>query len=264
MPLISGIVKNRITDLFEKKEKNVLSIYFTAGYPKLNDTKAIIAAVEKAGGDMIELGIPFSDPLADGPTIQESGQKALENGMSLKVLFEQLKGIRDQTDLPLLLMGYVNPIFQFGVEAFCEKCKDVGVDGVIIPDLPMEEWLSDYKEVFEKYCLKNIFLITPQTSEKRIRYIDENSDGFIYVVSSASTTGGKKDIQESKQYFKRIQEMNLTSPCLIGFNIHNKESFDFAAANANGGIIGSAFIKALSKSDDPILGAENFVKSILT
>ena len=264
MPHISSIVNNRITDIFERKEKNILSIYVTAGYPKLNDTTAIITALEKSGGDMIELGMPFSDPLADGPIIQESGQKALENGMSLKVLFEQLEGIREQVDVPLLLMGYVNPIFQFGFEAFCKKCQEVGVDGIIIPDLPMEEWLSDYKDIFEKYCLKNIFLITPQTSEERIRFIDKNSDGFIYVVSSASTTGNKKEIQESKQYFNRIQDMNLASPCLIGFNIHDKASFDFASANSNGGIIGSAFIKALARSDDPILGTKNFIKSILS
>lgn len=255
-------MRNRIISLFEKKEKDILSIYVTAGFPKLSDTTCLISTLEKSGVDMIEIGIPFSDPLADGPVIQKSGQKALENGMSLKILFEQLHKIREKVSIPLLLMGYVNSIFQFGVEAFCKKCKEVGVDGIIVPDLPVDKWLDDYKVIFDQYGIKNIFLITPQTSEQRIKYIDENSDGFIYVVSSASTTGRKKDIKESQKYFNRIQEMKLNNPCLIGFNIHDKVSLDFASKYASGGIIGSAFIKALGKSENTIYEAEKFIKKI--
>lgn len=235
---------NKIQKLFLEKKKNILSIYFTAGFPKLEDTNRILSELENAEVDMIEIGIPFSDPLADGPTIQHSSEVALKNGMTLKLLFEQLQTANCQ--LPTLLMGYLNPVLQFGIENFCKSANEVGISGVILPDLPMDEYLSEYKNIFEKYNLKNIFLITPQTSEKRIRMIDKNSDGFIYAVSSASTTGTKMGIDSEKEkFFQRIKKMNLKNPVMIGFGISDKESFNKACEYANGAIIGSAFIKHL-------------------
>ena len=247
---------NKIDALFKEK-KNIFSIYFTAGFPKLDDTNIILTELEKAGADMIEIGIPFSDPLADGPTIQHSSEVALKNGMSLKLLFEQLSIINCQ--LPILLMGYLNPVLQFGAENFCKKANDVGVSGIIIPDLPMDEYISEYKTFFKKYNLKNIFLITPQTSEKRIRLIDENSNGFIYMVSSPSTTGAKSGIDNAQEeYFKKVKSMKLKNPLMIGFGISDKQSFAKACEYANGAIIGSAFIKALENK----ISVNDFIKTI--
>lgn len=244
---------NRINQLFKEKKNNILSIYFTAGFPKLADTNIILDELSRAGIDMIEIGIPFSDPLADGPTIQHSSEVALKNGMTLKLLFEQLtKSDIKKSKATMLLMGYLNPVLQFGVENFCKHASEAGISGVILPDLPMDEYLSEYKSIFDKYDLKNIFLITPQTSEKRIRYIDENSDGFIYLVSSSSTTGVKNGIDTDKEnYFTRIKAMKLNSPLVVGFGIGDRQSFKKACEYANGAIIGSAFIKHLEKGGKP-------------
>lgn len=242
---------NRIKQLFEQKKENILSIYFTAGFPHLNDTCDIIKELQANGIDLIEIGIPFSDPMADGPTIQESGNIALKNGISLKVLFEQLKDIRKDITIPLIMMGYLNPIMRFGFEDFCIKCKEVGIDGVIIPDLPFNDYITQYKPIADKYDLKVIMLITPETSEERIRLIDEHTDGFIYMVSSASTTGAQKSFDESKQnYFRKINAMNLKNPRLIGFGISNKATLEAAQANASGAIIGSKFITLLKDADN--------------
>lgn len=239
-------MKNRITSLFEKKDEKILSIYFTAGYPELNDTLKIIGQLEKSGADLVEIGMPFSDPVADGPVIQQSSEEALKNGMTIHLLFEQLKRIRKSVSIPLILMGYLNPVMQYGIEDFCKKCKEIGIDGTIIPDLPLEIYETEYKEIFEQNSLSNIFLVTPQTSDERIRKIDELSTGFIYMVSSSSTTGVKGAVNEEQvSYFERIRAMNLRSKRLIGFGISDKTSFEKSSCYANGAIIGSAFIKAL-------------------
>ncbi len=240
---------NRIKQLFEKKHKNILSIYFTAGFPQLNDTGNVIRELEANGIDLIEIGIPFSDPMADGPTIQESGTIALRNGMTLKVLFEQLKDIRSDVTIPLILMGYLNPIMQYGFENFCKQCKETGIDGAIIPDLPFNDYISQYKPIADKYDIKIVMLITPETSDERIRLIDEHTDGFIYMVSSASTTGAQSNFDDKKQaYFRKINEMNLRNPRLIGFGISNKATLEAAQENASGAIIGSKFITLLKES----------------
>ena len=237
---------NRIDKKLQEPGK-LLSIYFTAGFPSLDDTVTIIQNLEKSGVDMIEIGLPFSDPLADGPTIQASSTQALKNGMTTEILFKQLKGIRETVTIPLLIMGYFNPILQYGVEAFCKKCQEIGIDGLIIPDLPVDVYEEEYKLVFEKYGLKNILLITPQTSNERVRYIDSVSSGFIYMVSSASTTGAKIGFeQDQTDYFKRIASMNLTNKLIVGFGISNKETFNQATSHTQGAIIGSAFIKYLN------------------
>ena len=234
---------NRINKKLQE-DKKLLSIYFTAGFPHIDDTVTIIQNLEKSGVDMIEIGLPFSDPLADGPTIQDSSKKALQNGMTSELLFEQLKDIRNTVSIPLIIMGYFNPILQYGVEAFCKKCKAIGIDGLIIPDLPVDIYHSEYKSTFENYGLKNIFLITPQTSDERIHYIDSVSDGFIYMVSSASTTGAKSGFGNIQtDYFERISTMNLKNPQIVGFGISNKDTFNQATKFAKGAIIGSAFIK---------------------
>ncbi len=244
-----------------QEDKKLLSIYFTAGYPNLEDTTIIIQNLEKSGVDMIEIGLPFSDPLADGPTIQASSTKALKNGMSSTRLFEQLKNIRQTVNIPLIIMGYFNPILQFGVEAFCKKCHEVGIDGLIIPDLPVDVYNEQYKATFEKYGLINVFLITPQTSEKRIRYIDSISNGFIYMVSSASVTGSQSGFGEVQtNYFKRIADMKLKNAQIVGFGISNNKTFIQATQYSKGAIIGSAFIKHLSnKGVDTI---DEFIKEI--
>ena len=240
---------NRIKQLFAEKQKNILSIYFTAGYPHLNDTVTIIKELEKNGIDLIEIGIPFSDPLADGPVIQDSGTVALRNGMSLKLLFEQLKDIRWEVSIPLILMGYLNPIMQFGFENFCLRCREIGIDGAIIPDLPFDDYLREYKPIADQYDIKIVLLITPETSDERIRLIDEHTDSFIYMVSSAATTGAQKSFDEQKlSYFRRIDSMKLKNPRLIGFGISNRETLEAAQANANGAIIGSKFITLLKTS----------------
>lgn len=237
---------NRIDQKF-KGDKKLLSIYFSAGYPALEDTVPILKQLQASGVDMVEIGLPFSDPLADGPTIQESSTQALRNGMSTEKLFKQLEGIRGTIEIPLILMGYFNPILQFGVEKFCKRCQAVGIDGLIIPDLPVEVYHEEYKTLFEQYGLYNMFLITPQTSEARIRFIDQVSSGFIYMVSSASVTGAKNtfgDIQ--KAYFERINEMKLKTPTVVGFGISNANTYSSATATSRGAIIGSAFIKFLA------------------
>lgn len=226
------------------EDKKLLSIYFSAGFPALNDTVDIIKNLEKSGVDMIEIGLPFSDPLADGPTIQESSTKALKNGMHTALLFEQLKDIRKEVTIPLILMGYFNPMLQYGVESFCKKCHEIGIDGFIIPDLPAQVYHEEYKSIFDRYGLLNIFLITPQTSDERIRYMDSISEGFIYMVSSASTTGAQSGFGAVQQnYFKRIADLNLKNPQIVGFGISNHETFTQATTHAKGAIIGSAFIK---------------------
>ena len=239
---------NRITQKLQE-DKKILSIYFSAGYPNLNDTVQIIQDLEKNGVDLIEIGLPFSDPLADGPTIQASSTQALKNGMTTQILFDQLKNIRESVKIPLIIMGYFNPMLQYGVEAFCATCAEIGIDGLIIPDLPVDVYADEYKAIFEKYGLINVFLITPQTSDERIRFIDSVSNGFIYMVSSASVTGSQSgfgNVQEN--YFERISDMNLKNPQIIGFGISNKETFNQATKFAKGAIIGSAFIKHLSEN----------------
>ena len=250
---------NRI-DQKLKEDKKLLSIYFTAGYPAVNDTQAIIKKLEASGVDMIEIGLPFSDPLADGPTIQESSTQALKNGMTTALLFEQLKDIRKTVTIPLIIMGYFNPMLQFGIEAFCEKCQAVGIDGLIIPDLPVKEYELHYKATFQKYGLHHIFLITPQTSDARIRAIDEASNGFVYLVSSASTTGAKTGLDHAQEYFERIAKMSLKTPQIVGFGISDSHTFNQATKHANGAIIGSAFIKNLTANG--IDGIDSFVSSI--
>ena len=239
---------NRINQKLQE-DKKLLSIYFSAGFPNLDDTVSIIQDLEKSGVDMIEIGLPFSDPLADGPTIQDSSTKALKNGMTSELLFEQLKDIRSTVQMPLIIMGYFNPMLQYGVEAFCAKCKEIGIDGLIIPDLPVDVYHEQYKETFEKYGLINVFLITPQTSDERIRYIDSISNGFIYMVSTASVTGSQSGFgPEQTDYFKRIADMKLDNPQIVGFGISNQDTFDQATEYSKGAIIGSAFIKHLASN----------------
>ncbi len=233
-----------------KQANGLLSIYFTAGYPTLDSTLDIAEALEKAGADFLEIGFPYSDPVADGPTIQHSSEVALENGMTLKVLFEQLKDLRKRVSIPVYLMGYVNPVIQFGVENFCRACKDVGINGTIIPDLPMYEYEDLYKDVFESNGVSNVFLVTPQTSEERIKKIDALSTNFIYLLSSNATTGTKLNVQEqSETYFKRIKDMDLNNPLIIGFGIHNQETFEKATTFAHGAIVGTAFVKLLTEEN---------------
>ncbi|PHS02482.1 MAG: tryptophan synthase subunit alpha [Leeuwenhoekiella sp.] len=251
---------NRINKKLQE-DKKLLSIYFTAGYPKLQDTTTVIHELVKAGVDMIEIGLPFSDPLADGPTIQESSTAALKNGMTTATLFEQIKDIRKTVDIPLIVMGYFNPMLQYGVEEFCARCAEIGIDGLIMPDLPLAEYEMHYKTIFEKYDLKMIFLITPQTSDARIRQIDAASDAFIYMVSSASTTGktsGFSTVQTD--YFERIAKLQLKNPQIVGFGIKDEETFKAATQTAKGAIIGSAFIKSLTA--DGIEGIGNFISKI--
>lgn len=243
---------NRISNLFQTKKNGILSVYFTAGYPHRDDTVGILKSLAAKGIDMVEVGIPFSDPMADGPVIQEAATTALRNGMSLHLLFEQLKGIRQEVDIPIILMGYLNPVMQYGFENFCKSCVEVGVDGAIIPDLPYADFIADYKETAERYDLKMIMLITPETSEERIRLIDAHTSGFIYMVSSAATTGAQQRFNEEKQaYFQRINQMDLQNPRLIGFGISNRATFEAASANASGAIIGSKFIQLLKSEPTP-------------
>lgn len=239
---------NRIQSTLAQDHK-LLSIYFTAGFPNLNDTVTILKQLEEAGVDMIELGLPFSDPLADGPTIQESSTQALRNGMTTDKLFEQLKDVRKHVSVPLIVMGYFNPMMQYGVERFCQKCQEVGIDGLIIPDLPVDVYHENYQKLFQQYGLLNMFLITPQTPDERIRYIDKVSEGFIYMVSSAATTGAQNSFGDVQtEYFKRIGAMNLNAKLLVGFGISNAKTYQAATAHSKGAIIGSAFIKHLEKN----------------
>ena len=245
---------NRINQLFEKKKKGILSLYFCAGHPTLEGTVEVIKTLASNGIDMIEVGIPFSDPMADGPVIQDAATKALKNGMSLKLLFSQLKDIRRQgVEIPLILMGYLNPIVSYGIEAFCQSCQECGIDGAIIPDLPFRDYMETIKPVADKYGIKIIMLITPETSEERILFIDEHTDGFIYMVSSAAVTGAQKEFNESKQaYFRRIDSMNLKHPRMIGFGISNKQTLEAAQQNAAGAIIGSRFVTLLEEKQDAL------------
>lgn len=244
---------NKINKLFaERGDKKFLSLYFCAGHPTLESTGNIIKAMERRGIDFIEVGIPFSDPMADGPVIQDASTKALRNGMSLKKLFSQLNDIKDEVNIPLILMGYLNPIINYGIEEFCKSCKETGVSGMIIPDLPFKDYQEIVKPIADKYDIRVIMLITPETSEERIRFIDENTDGFIYMVSSAATTGAQKSFDEVKQeYFRRINSMNLRNPRMIGFGISNKQTLQSAQDNAAGAIIGSKFVNLISEYNNP-------------
>jgi len=254
-PSTMNHLMNRLNTLFNTKKDNLLSIYYTAGYPEINTTLDIAEALEKAGADFLEIGFPYSDPVADGPTIQHSSEKALENGMTLHLLFEQLEDLRKRVSIPILLMGYVNPIVQYGVENFCKKAAEVGVDGIIVPDLPMYEYESLYAQYFKANGLSNIFLVTPQTSGERIRKIDELSNSFIYLLSSSSITGGTLQVSTNvEDYYKRIKAMELNNPAIIGFGISNNESFTKACEYASGAIVGSAFVK--------LLGTEHYMEKI--
>lgn len=242
---------NRINKLFSNKPHGLLSIYFCAGHPTLDGTVETIVTLAQNGVDMIEIGIPFSDPMADGIVIQNASSQALSNGMTLKLLFSQLDGIRKSVDIPLLLMGYLNPIMHFGFESFCRECSKVGIDGIIIPDLPFDDYLSDYKPISDRYGLRIIMLITPETSEERIRLIDTHTDGFIYMVSSASTTGAQKEFSSiNESYFSRINSMGLRNPRMTGFGISNRKTFESAIHNSSGGIIGSKFVSLLDMTHD--------------
>ncbi|MDR3219173.1 MAG: tryptophan synthase subunit alpha [Dysgonamonadaceae bacterium] len=254
---------NKINNLFSNKRKEILSIYFTAGFPALNDTTGIILELQSAGIDMIEVGIPFSDPMADGPVIQESSTAALRNGMNLKLLFSQLKSIREKVHIPLIMMGYLNPVMQYGFENFCHDCKESGISGMIIPDLPFNDYRHEYKPVADRYDLKVIMLITPETSDERIRLIDEATDGFIYMVSSAATTGAQKSFDEAKQaYFRRINAMQLRNPRMIGFGISNRETLTSAFENAAGAIIGSKFISLLKEEKNSADAVKQLIQAI--
>ncbi len=253
---------NRIQNKLQE-DKKLVSIYFTAGYPNIDDTVTIIKNLENSGVDMIEIGLPFSDPLADGPTIQDSSTAALKNGMTTEVLFEQLKDIRKSVNIPLIIMGYFNPMFQYGIEAFCKKCNEIGIDGLIIPDLPVDVYHEEYQATFEAYGLINVFLITPQTSAERIAFIDSVSNGFIYMVSSASTTGAKTGFgDEQAAYFERIAKMKLKNPQIIGFGISNNATFTEATKYAKGAIIGSAFVKHVTKHG--VHTIDHFIKSVVS
>lgn len=254
---------NRLEKLFEQKQENILSVYFSAGHPSLNDTATIIETLDKAGADVVEVGIPFSDPVADGPVIQQSSLKALNNGMSLKLLLSQLKDIRQKTEIPIVLMGYLNPVLQYGIEAFCKECGEIGIDGTILPDLPPDLYLEQYKEVYEENNMSNVLLVPPQTSDERIRELDKLSTGFLYIVAASSTTGAKQGFQQYQiDYFNRLKSLELQSPKLIGFGISDSESFNQACNFANGAIIGSAFIKALEAEGDLETKIIDFIQSI--
>ena len=241
----------------------MLSVFFTAGYPELNDTIPILQHLQSAGVDLVEVGIPYSDPLADGPVIQQTGQQAIRNGMNLHLLLQQLKEAKESIQITVLLMGYLNPVMQYGIEKFAEDCFHAGVSGVIIPDLPLDEYLLKYDSIFRKYQIANINLITPRTSEERIRYIDEHSNGFIYVVSSSSITGNSLSLQEATiRYFSMIRDMKLNNPCLIGFGIQDHESFQMASEYAQGAIIGSAFLRMLSSSKNMQEDIQKFIEQI--
>ncbi len=263
------ITQNRITGRLANRTQPILNVYFTAGFPTLTDTRLVLRGLQDAGVDMVEIGMPYSDPVADGEVIQQSNMQALNNGMTLRVLFEQLAGCRDERSgdlvtIPILLMGYINPILQFGVEAFCQQCAEVGVDGVILPDLPLGLFQQEYAATFREYGLQNIFLITPQTSENRIRLIDDSTEGgFVYMVSSASITGSTVGVTDTMTaYFERIRAMNLKNPRLIGFGIKDRSSFEQACQSADGAIIGTAFIRHLQQHGPSPASIASFVKAI--
>lgn len=254
---------NRITTHFKQQPYNNLNVYFTAGFPALDDTRRVLLSLQESGADLVEIGIPYSDPVADGETIQQSDEQALTNGITLKLLFEQLRGMREQVSVPVILMGYINPVLQYGVENFCRDCAAVGVDGAILPDLPLDVYNREFKHLFEKYGLLNLFLITPQTSEHRIRQIDDVGEGFIYMVSSASVTGAQSGISTDMEgYFNRVNAMGLRNPRLIGFGIKDEETFTKACSYGNGAIIGSAFIRILKNSVNLEKDIQLFIHSI--
>jgi tryptophan synthase alpha chain len=250
---------SRTNELFSRKKERILNVYCTAGYPKLDSTVKVMTALQQGGADLIELGMPYSDPLADGPVIQASGAAALHNGMTISKLFEQLEDFRKEISVPVVLMGYLNPLLQYGFEKFCAKAVEVGVDGLIIPDIPMYEYEKEYSQTIKKYGLDFIFLVTPETSEERIKKLDSLSSGFLYAVSSSSITGSDKDFSPVETYLQKIQAMNLKNPVLVGFGIKDKATFNTACKYANGAIIGSAYIKAL----DSVNGVEEKTKSFL-
>lgn len=254
---------SRIQKLFSEKKKDILNIYCTAGFPQLNSTVEVLRALQKYGAEIIEIGMPYSDPLADGPVIQQSSMTALQNGMTIQKLFDQLKDLRNEIKVPAILMGYMNPVLQYGFEKFCEHASSLGIDGLILPDLPLYEFETEYKELIKKHSLDFIFLITPETSEERIRKIDELTTGFIYAVSSSSTTGNNKAIDQQENYFLRLQKMNLKNPVLVGFGIKDKATFQSACKYSNGAIIGSAYINALQNAADIEGATQQFLDSIL-
>jgi tryptophan synthase alpha chain len=257
------MVNNRITELFASNPKNILSVYFTAGFPELESTATIAKALGEAGADLIEIGIPFSDPVADGPVIQESNKVALDNGMTVKKLLTQVKEIRQTIKIPIILMGYINPVIQYGVEKFCRDAADAGIDGLILPDLPMDEYLTDYRMITDSFNLTNTFLISPTTSEERIRKVDENTNGFIYAVSASSTTGVKGDFSPDQEtYFKRLQSLKLKNPFLVGFGISNHQTFSKVCQFGAGAIVGSAFITMLKNSEDLTSDIQGFIKQL--
>lgn len=256
-------MRSRIKDLFQRKDKNILNVYCTAGYPNLDSTRQVMKCLQDNGADLIELGIPYSDPLADGPVIQASGSKAIQNGMTVAKLFEQLKDFRNEISVPVVLMGYVNQVLQYGFERFCADAEKLGVDGLIFPDLPMYEFETMYGDIIRKHNLDFIFLVTPETSEERIKKLDSLSSGFLYAVSSSSTTGKDKNLGDQDAYFRRLQSLSLSNPVLVGFGIKDKQTFEKACSYANGAIIGTAYIKALENTDDVSKSTEQFLSAIL-
>jgi len=255
---------NRIEALFKKKQSKILNVYCTAGFPRLEDTLTVMKALEESGADMIELGMPYSDPLADGPVIQHSSTIALQNGMTIRKLFEQLKDFRTEVSVPLLLMGYMNPILQYGFEKFCADASSVGIDGLILPDLPEYEFETEYGAIIKKYGLDFVFLVTPETSEERVKKLDALSNGFLYAVSSSSTTGKDKNMADVKTYLQRLKRQELKNPVLVGFGIKDKQTFDAACENANGAIIGTAFIRALEVDTNVEKATKNFLNAIIS
>ncbi|THU40689.1 tryptophan synthase subunit alpha [Niastella caeni] len=253
---------NRINELFKRKKDGILNVYCTAGYPQLESTVPVMKALQDSGVDMIELGMPYSDPLADGPVIQASSTKALANGMTIATLFEQLRGFRQQVYVPVILMGYMNPVMQYGFERFCQHAADAPIDGLILPDLPEYEFETEYGPIMQRYGLNFIFLVTPETSEERIRKLDSLSTGFLYAVSSSSTTGKDKDMNAVNNFLQRLQKMNLKNPVLVGFGIKDKPTFQQACQAANGAIIGTAFIKALEDATDVEGATKKFITDI--
>lgn len=254
---------SKIGSLFQRKNNRVLSVYCTAGYPELDSTIPVMEALQANGVDMIELGMPYSDPLADGPVIQQSGSVALENGMTIAHLFKQLENFRERVSVPVILMGYMNPVLQYGFERFCAEAARVGVDGLILPDLPEYEFEHEYGAIIKKYGLDFVFLVTPETSETRVRRLDGLSTGFLYAVSSSSTTGADKQMDLVQQYLQRLQSYKLNNPVMVGFGIKDKASFDAATAHANGAIIGTAYIKALEGSRDIVQSTKAFLETVL-
>ena len=253
---------SRIQELFKEKKNNILNVYCTAGYPKLESTVPVMKALQDSGVDMIELGMPYSDPLADGPVIQASSTQALANGMTIATLFEQLRGFRKEIYVPVILMGYMNPVLQYGFERFCQDAADMPIDGLILPDLPEYEFETEYGPIMQRYGLNFIFLVTPETSEDRIRRLDSLSTGFLYAVSSSSTTGKDKDMNAVNNYLQKLQDMKLKNPVLVGFGIKDKPTFQQACEHANGAIIGTAFIKALESTNDVAGTTKKFITDI--